>query len=359
MKGIIHDIILRFHSIFSKINEISADKYKKGGDGMKTIQLMNGENKNIFAASNPISTNGKRHSQDTKGKNVIYAGNLNLMDDKITQRKLQARKDAMKVITDQFAKDSKTSSSIKEKQEQLKALQSEIGAANDRIKEISQEEAKLKDLYHISDGSKEQKDLELLLKERNSAESLTAEEREYLEQMPPLTEYQERALAYEDDKKFYQNQIDAAKSQIRAGRKEIYSTQQALLATPEYKGMGGAMDEADAILEAAGKEIIGMLLDEGKEYMEEKMEEQIEAAKEKAEKEKEEEEKLEKIKEEKEKYAPENISKESGESAADTSAQLSGLENEQSKIESELQKIIEDQVILKDDLKGLVVDHPC
>lgn len=328
---------------------------------MKTIQLMNmnGENKGIFAANNPIGTNGKRHTQDAKGQNTIYAGNLNLMDDKVTQRRLQARKEAMKVITDQFAKDSEVSNSIREKQDRLSELQNEIGIAKERVKEISEEEAKLQDIYQVSDDSQEQKDLELLLKKRNSPMSLTPEDWEHLEQMPPLTEYQERILTCEEDKKFYQDQITDAKNQMKAGRKEIWNAKQSILATPEYKGMGGAMDNADAIMEAASEEIMGMLINEGKEYMEEKMEEQIEAAKEKAEKEKEEEEKLEKAKAEKEKYTSESVSKESSESVADTTAQLSGLESEQGKVESEIKKIMEEQVVLEEDLKGLVVNHPC
>lgn len=342
---------------------------------MKAVRLMNNENKSIFAPDNPIGTTGKRQDKTGKKGSTVYAGGLNLMDDKITQKRMQARKQAAKLVTDQFENDAKIGNDIKKRYERIKELQSEMGAVSDEISYINEEQAKLKDVYGITEDSQEQKDLELLqkdeagetltpeeearlqdmklLEKNRSGGLLTPAEKERLKSLEPLTEYQQRMLDYEDQKQTLTQKKEKLYEGIMNESNAITATKNALLKVPAYKGMGGALDNADAIMEAAAKEIMGMLVEEGKEYVDEKLEEVVENAEEKAEEKKEEEEKLEEIKEEKEQNAPEAAAEES----AETVEKLPELENEQNKVETEIKKIMEEQALLEEDLKGLVVNE--
>lgn len=342
---------------------------------MKSVQFINNGNKSMLAADNPISTTGKRQSKSNGKNGAIYSGNLNLMDDKIAQKRAQARKQAVKLVTDQFARDSKISDDIKNRYERIRALQKEMGAVSDEINDISAAQEKLKETYGITENSREQKDLELLQKSKNGealneeeaerlkdirlleknrrGEPLTPDERERMKNIEPLTEYQRRMLDYEDEKKMLGLKKEELTKGIMNESNAIRSIKDSLLKVSEYKGMGGALDKADDIMEAAAQEIIGMLVEEGKEAVDEKLEEAVREAEKEAEEKKEQEEKLEQIKEEKEQYAPEGVSKDTQE----TVGKLPELESEQSKIETELKKILDEQALLEEDMKGIVVNE--
>ena len=312
---------------------------------MQTINLA-GMNGNIgIGIAVTGSRDGKESGQVKNG--AIYAGNINNMtNDRIEQKRAQARKQATKAIMDQFARDGKVIDGMNE----LRARNEQINAEQSRLieekKGYEQEQEALKEKYGITDDSKEQEDLELIRKARrsfkDSSVSLSKEEWKRIADMGELTEYQQRALGYDDIRDHVDSQIDELENEKIANGGAIRASKQALLET-SYKAITKAKDAADAIMDAASDEIIGMLWEEAKKHVDEEMEKLVEAAKEAAEKKEEEEEKLESVKEEKEEQK--ELTEEIQESAAD-----------QEKLQREIDKILKEAELLKEDMKGLMVD---
>ena len=111
-----------------------------------------------------------------------------------------------------------------------------------------------------------------------------------------------------------------------------------------------AQETADEILEAASKEIIGMLTEEAKDHVDQELEEKKEAAEEKAEKEEEEKEKIEKAKEEKEQK------EEFVEEVADTGEFIVEADNVLKDVQRDIKKVMDEMKLLEEDLKGAAVD---
>ncbi len=111
---------------------------------------------------------------------------------------------------------------------------------------------------------------------------------------------------------------------------------------------------ADAVLEAASDEIVGMLMDEAKDHIDEEMEEREETSREKAEKKKEEEEKLEELKEDK------NKKKEFAEAISDQTEVVSQymleLDGTMEAVQKEIKKIMDEMKLTEEELKGAAVD---
>ncbi len=305
----------------------------------------------------------ERHSGVSKGKGSgksIFAGGLGQSIDPIAQKKQQARKQAMKVVGDAWANDKKIDQGLAESRSRIRDYQDQIGNANTELVRIKEERLALRDASGVSADSQEEKDLELLVKRAESMRSgsgvyLTDEDYKRLDQIDAagLTEYQQRSLDMYKSGDYYAKQKAEAERGIKAENSFIRSTKEALLKSGA-KGMLKAKDTADGIMEAASKEVVGMLMDEAKEHIDEEMEEKKEAAEEKAEKEKEEEEKLEKIKEEKE--SKEEFAEKVGEQVEEISEDIIDLDDTMEDVQKDIKKIMDEMKLLEEDLKGAAVD---
>lgn len=244
--------------------------------------------------------NQEKEGKQAKSGNRIYAGNLNITSDPIAQKRKEAQEKAMKVVKDAWENDRLIDESIDRRRahiEEMRALEEEAGK---HLDELEEKKSALTEKYGVPEDSDEYRDLQLLEKRQNSkagmGEALTEEELERLKEIDekPLTEYQQRSLELNaqalEDKKTMKN----AKKQAMDDIANIQNIKTERLKT---HGMVDAQKSSDAILEAANKEIIGMLIDEAKDSIDEKMEENEKKAEESAEAKKEEEEKLEDIKE--------------------------------------------------------------
>lgn len=244
--------------------------------------------------------NQKKKQNKSAGKS-IFAGNLNLAEDPIAKKRKEAQKKALKIVRGAWGSDQAIEESIQEREnlyDKMKQLKEESQSV---IKDIEANKAALKEEYEIEDDSQEQKDLELLEKYQNkqagvSTEDFTEEEKERLAEIvkEPLTEYQKQALELNKQEiKFKRDKIDAEK-QMRDAVSDIRSIK---LESLKSDPMVEAQKEAEEIMKAASKEIIGMLKDEVKEHIDEELEEEKEKAKEAAEEKEEKEEQLEEIQE--------------------------------------------------------------
>lgn len=293
----------------------------------------------------------KEEGKNSQLKNgTVFAGNLNNMTaDRIEQKREQARKQAAKMVMDQFGRDNEITGGLNELRARNDAIRKEQSGLNDQIDYFKQEQEALKERYGITDDSQEQKDLELLRRANNAfkagggaalEQGFSKEELEQVAAMGEPTEYQQRALAYDKIIKSLDDQKEELEKERRSNTSAVVETKRELV---KNTGMIKAGDAAQDILDSASDEIRGMMWEDAKKHMDEEMEKLVEAAKEAAEKKEEQEEKLEAAKEKKEEQ------KELVETIQD------GI-SDQEKLQSEIEKIMKEAELLKEDMKGLVVD---
>lgn len=312
-----------------------------------TINLagMNGNTGLVTGAVNGVM--GKENGGQVKNGS-IFAGNAKGgMASLIDQKRAQARKQAAKVIRDQFANDNKVTDSMDELRARNAEIEEELTVLGKEKKGYMEERDALQEKYGVDPDSQEQKDLDLLRKANNyfkmgNLSVLTEEELNRLAEMGGRTEYQQRVLEYDSVIGRIESQETELWNEKKANNSSIRGSKQAILEAGG-KGIRAAKEAAEDILQAASDAIIGMLWEDAKSHVDEEMEKLIEAAKKQAEKKEEEEEKLEKAKEEKDEQ--EEMTEAIQESAS-----------EQEKLQGEIKKILKEAELLQEEMKGLVVD---
>lgn len=292
-----------------------------------------------------------------KGKKTLYAGELNVGQDQILLKKKEAQKKALKVVTDTWEGEQKIDNDIKARRERIKSLQEEIGAANRELAAYKQRREELRESCGVEADSEEQKDLELLLKRRESARSgakvsLTKTDKERLKELDAmeLTEYQSRALEMDKEADYYRDVVEESKKQIEIENKII---QDVRLERLKKSPMLEAQKQADAIEEAASKEIVGMLLEESKDHVDEEQAEREEQAEKVKEEKEEQEELLEARRTEREEA--EKRAEELAESVP--MEEMLILEKAKTDVQKEVQDIIDKMKLIEEDIKGSMVDE--
>lgn len=284
----------------------------------------------------------KNEQEDkTAGKKgtSIFAGDLNLPQDEILQKREEARQKALKVVGDAFAEDRKLDEEIQLHRDKARELQGKIKNLNDRMAAVQEEEQRLQEAYGVEEGSQEQKDTELLCKWAEAQSGtpgvmMTPEEKSRASKLMEngLTEYQSRVLSihsgFADDKKTAEElkqEMISENAVVRGMRLER------LKKNPMVK----ASKQAEAILEAANKEEIVDLAAESKEHVDEEQEER--------------EEKAEEIKEEKEEM--EELTQEI------LTEETLHSEQNQAEIKKEVEDIVNRMKLIEEDIKGAAVDE--
>ena len=311
-------------------------------------------NQTIFIGENIKQQNQVREGVHEKEERTdFFAGNLNqdLFENKLLQKKKEAREKAMKVVGDAFEADKQIDSDIQERRDKIAALEQENSQLQKQINEINERQEALMEQYGITADSQEQKDLELLRKKdkwlRGEGEALTQEEYERVMKLEgeEMTEYQKRQREWDAQKKHFQKDIDKNKEEILVENAVIRGTKlERLKSAPMVK----AQKEAEAILDASSKEIVGMIMEEAKETIDEKHKEEREKA-----------EKLEEKQEEQEAFVEEQKEK-----RKETEELLENMPMEEmlqmgqlkEEIKQEIQKIVSEMKLVAEDIKGAMVD---
>lgn len=317
---------------------------------METVNInlagMNGDTGYGVVASEKPNAKEKEGGQVKNGS--IYAGNINsMMSDRIEQKREMARKQATKILMDQFGRDEEVTDGLDELRARNREIKEEISQLCDEKEFYRTEQEALQEKYGITADSEEQKELELIRRAKDALRegrlgNLSKEELEQVANTGELTEYQQRALEYDSVIELYDAEIRELQKESHGNTSAIQSGKMALLKTG-YKGINAAKKAADTILDSASDEIRGMLWEEAKQQVDEEMEKLIEAAKEKAEEKEELEEKLDSAEEKKEEQKG-------------LSEGILESEEQQEQLQSELDKILKEAELFKEDLKGLVVD---
>lgn len=303
---------------------------------------------NLAAKEDLTEKLGKRRGSVEEKKQSIFAGDIDILkqEDKISDKKTKAQRQALKSLMTAYDVDKSIDDMEEEQLVKNKELGVQADEASKEMKNIDNLKEQAKETYGIEDDSQEQKDLELLLKQKailghKSDETLTEEEMTRLQEMGSVTEYQKEMLEYEDIQEEWGKRYEASVDAIKVINRLISATEvDRLKSSP----MVSASKEAEEIMKAASKEIIGMLKDDAVKHIDEKIKEEVEKAEEI--KEKKEEEEAKKQEEVEKKQASEVPTEYVG-----TAAKIDEI---QSKLEAELRKMKDE--ILSEDIKGLKVD---
>ncbi len=341
---------------------------------------MNIQNSFILPAgvSTPFGVNNQ--AVDMFGRKQRNAGPgvlpfRNGQTDPVEQKRALAKKQAYKMVSDTFATERRADDMVKESQESIGRSTESMGEAKRKIKEIREEQEKLRLEYGVEADSQEQKDMEILEVYNQGMEAWLEMSDEDLKRARELdaqgyaggyTEYQQRALGVSKGIGGYKEDIKNAQKAII---EENAAIREMTIERLKHHPMVDAVKEADDILENASKEIVGMLTDEAVDSMDEKFEEEIEEAEENKEEKKEEEEKIEAAKEHREEMEalanPEKAGQEYN--RADSSPDI--LEGDpvteallkMDKVKTDIQQEVSDMVmkmnLVADDIKGIKVDE--
>ena len=287
---------------------------------------------------------------------IIYAGNLteNLtLRDRIQKTKEEAQERALKIISDAWDGDKQIEESIGESSEHIEEYQSEYQQARGKAKEITEERERLRESSHIEADSEEQRDLELLEKARVAEKhpwagtELTDAERERLAVIGEkgLTQYQAQQLELSDMEWRYRESAHRAEAGIQGENASIRGIREE---RRKHHPITDAKRNAEKVLEAARDQIIGMVVEESREHLDEEQEKREEVSEAIQEKREEQEEILEK-REEREAEFEELIEELPVEEALD-------LENVQDEIRQEIENMMSRMGLTAEELKGAKVD---
>ncbi len=277
-----------------------------------------GETITLYAGAQPA--HGRAAENDAKEqekRKTLFAGELNqnnTLQDRIAQRREQARREAMKAVGDAFAGRQK----VDEITDESRAHLEELKADQERLKEeaagVSGRQERLETAFAAGEIGQE----------------------EYLAQKASLSEEE---TVYRDKMAENQGKIMGENASIRGTKRELLKD----------KSMVKAWNQADSIMEAAGDEIMGMVVEEAKDHLDEEAEERREQAQEIKEEREEQEEILEKRQERKDRL------EELAESVP--VEEMVSMDRLQDEVEQEVQEILNKLKLLPEDIKGTSVDQ--
>lgn len=303
------------------------------------------------------------NSKQTKNRKTINASELNLKpynDNQIDAKRLRARKQAMKLISDAWKSSDMRDKNIEDmKLDKLNKLD-EITALKNKVSDLENEKEAYRADYGVDMNSQEQKDLELLEKYQNnrygSAEdTFSKEELDRLKELQntPLTEYQEKVLKLNSSQIHFKDEIGQKELKIACTTASIALAE---IDRDKSQEMLKAQDSADQIIGAVEGEVKNLLVNEGKDNIDNKVEENKEKADEAEKKQEEQQEKIdEKRKERKEQ---EEIIE--GQAEADKLEMNANIRSNDVDHVTEAQKqivrIMKDNKMLNEDIKGIDID---
>lgn len=311
------------------------------------MKIQNATDNNLYTRNQEQTAQSARQEKTAKEDvKSIDASGLNLGQESITQRKDQARKEAMDIIKNQFKSDGKIDKSLADCREKIVDSKGKAEEALGHINEITAQQEQLKEDWKIADDSQEQQNLELRLKAREAMKpgsqvEMSAEEWEQYSKLGPASEYEQAVLGWESEKDMFRKDLEDANKDIAIQSQVIRGTKQEMLKT---HGMDDATAVAREAQKAASQEIIGMAIQEGMDSIKEEIDEAVEKGQEQKEKNEE----------------AEALRQEKKADEMELRQQAMSLPNGQKlqdEVEQRIQEIMAKQKLLEEDMKGFQVDQ--
>lgn len=293
---------------------------------------------------------------------ALFQGRHN-SHDKVEQKKLDAREKAMKVVSDAFLAEKSIDDDLADRAGRIDSAKTEIAKAQEQLKGLDEQQARYMEQYGITPDSQEQQDLELLRKRRNSMLPgsdiiLTQEEKERLVQIDEsgLTDYQKLSLQNDSYRAPFDKEI---KEQQNIILEEQVIMREIGLERLKSHTMVDAMRQKDVQMEAANKDIIGMVLQDGRDKIDEDMEEVREEIADKKEENQEQEERIEEIQrraDEAEQVNEERHKKQESDISELVTEHILELDSVKNEVTQQVDNMLHEMKLLQEDLKGSVVD---
>lgn len=325
---------------------------------------VNEGNVSIYVGNDEVAsrTNSSKNkgNHDIENKN-INARDLRIVPDNMEEKKLNAQKKAWKIVSEANAKENMVDENISNMQKKIEGWKESSQTLQKEIDQIHNNIDQLKEEYGVSDDSQEQKDLELLMKQQakmqgDTSIELTKEESVRLASMGELTDYQTRALGYSESLYGKSEEMKQNVEQIKFANSTINGIK---VDRCKSHAMVDAKVESDQLLETISKEIEGQLITEAKEEIDHKIDQMEEEASKKAKEKEVEEEKKEKTKELKETNSAQNGEGESSHQANSNQgadAVEVSLDTDVMQVQRKISKILKEENLLEEDLKGIALD---
>ncbi|MCM1056775.1 MAG: hypothetical protein NC517_04110 [Firmicutes bacterium] len=274
----------------------------------------------LYAGGQPDSSRAMEGTgREQEERKTVFVGNLNnnregTLRDRIAERKAKAQEQAMKAVGEAFHGDLEIDEGMEESRQHIKELAEENKELQGALEDLDRREDTL---------------------ERAKADGEISEE-EYRQEKEALQ--QERKT---QEQKMAQNQgaIQGENASIRGVRLERL----------KHHHMADARNQADAIMDAAGQEIIGMVQQEAMDHVDEEAEKREEQAEEIKEEREEQEKLLEKQKEKREEEEAwlEELSPE----------EFADFTKSSEDVQKEVQDMLRKMNLLDEDIKGAAVDE--
>lgn len=288
------------------------------------------------------------------GRKSIDGSTLKNQLDPIAAKKEAAKKKALGIVGNAFENEKKIDADIEARRQKIQELREDKRVANAAIQDIEENRDNLRKSFGVDKDSKEEMDLKLLEKEvkakiPGSDIHLSKDEKAAIAKIKDegLTEYQQQSLEMLKDEVPYSTTVYESDREIETENRIISATK---LERLKSHAMVDAQKEADAVMEQAAKDIIGMVVDEAKDNIDKEMEEKRETAKEKAAKEEELEAKIEKARDERK--DKEKITEDILEATTEMAKNTTELGTAQQEIRDMMNKM----KLIEDDIKGAAVD---
>ncbi len=323
-----------------------------------------GENVTVFAGDTQaaLDREGTRNDRQSGEKKAVYAGGLTgniALRDRIAQKKEQAQKRALKIVSDMWEGDRKIDQELDKSRRIAEESAETLKDARENLESIEAQKEKVRNYYGIKEG-----DEELVQRGRREQAARTMAEaygQEYQPGEDALTEqewsrYQDlESRGFENYERwmtdlgkaegYYRQTIAQAKGTIEGENSVIRGMR---LERLKKDPMVEAQKQAEEVLEAARQDVIGMVQEEAKKHLDEeqeKREEQAEAVEEKKEE-------MEEILEER-REEDEELEELLEEMPVQESMDMKQV---QAEVRQEVQKILGKMNLVAEDIKGSKVD---
>ena len=276
------------------------------------------------------------------------------IQDKAAMKKGIYWKQAMHGVTSVNQAEKRMDASIADIKENVRLLQKEREEADAALNDMERKMQQAKVDYDVADGSQEEKDLELLKKQFDIAHhrisgTLTKEEQKRLEEME-RTDYHNLSMEFYEQADYWKEKLGDISKQMDASSYVIRRVRSMRL---ESDAMEEAKRAKEELLEAASKETVGILKDEAVDALDEKAEEIKEAAEAGKEEKAQKDEQIQKAKEKKKDEAKTDAIRDNASKLAE-GVSLDGKAVRE--LDMEIKKVLEEEKLLEEELKGMRVN---
>lgn len=294
------------------------------------------------------------------GNGLTINGNeLNLGEDLVEEKRKKAKSMAMQLMLDVYKNDKKLDDTAEEKNTHAKKLYAENEEARSMIADIKKEKENTNGLYGVTEDSEEARDLDILRRGRDSMGNpqavLSDEEYARYKELYSngLSDYHQRMLSLDNDEKIYNKQI----SDNMKGIVSDYAFNRNLaIERLKSHDMLDARKQGEKLEEAASKEIIGQVMQDAVDNIDEETEKEKEEALEKKQEQHKLEERIEKAKGEEHKKDNQEELMYAIDDALDEVNKITSGDTDKTP-EKSMGLMVAQLQLSAEDVKGLVVDN--